>query len=219
MKLFGDKLRSRITSPPRESRNGGLRDSVISNSKGGSAKHLPKASQKDPNGGSGRNSGRSSATANQNRSDPTKVSFLSTLPSIDPNLKGMAAVIEYQKQNKVLMDAYKQLEGVCNDQTLQIKELTILCESKKISKQSELQEKHEVVIKQLIQTEKLFGQVNQAYKEAIERKNKYKAQMNEFANQVAEEEQNYKVLENNMNFKLNEETKSLEKAKSTLEKT
>ena len=36
MKLFGDKLKARITSPPREGRNSvvGLKDSIISSSRG-----------------------------------------------------------------------------------------------------------------------------------------------------------------------------------------
>ena len=52
-----------------------------------------------------------------------------------------------KKQNKYIIDGYKKLETSCREKDLKIKELTILNEAKKVTKQSELQEKHEVVIK------------------------------------------------------------------------
>ena len=97
---------------------------------------------------SGRNSVRGGGgSALPEQPDIIKMDFLSTLQPIDPTLKGMPAAIAYQRQNKILVDQYRKLETICNDQNLKIKELMILNESKKITKQSELQEKHEVVVR------------------------------------------------------------------------
>ena len=95
MKLFGDKLKSKINDPnDRDLRSsGGARGSLISGSGSGNKPSITKKTTSGVN--SGKNTARSSMI--ETRPPPVKQeSILSTLKPIDKNLKGMNNLIQYE---------------------------------------------------------------------------------------------------------------------------
>jgi hypothetical protein len=90
MKLFGDKLKSKINDPTDRDygrNSGGNRGSIVGSGSG----NKPSITKKLPGINSARTTGRSSIIETK---PPTKQeSFLSTLKPIDKNLKGMNNLI------------------------------------------------------------------------------------------------------------------------------